>query len=275
MHSLEFYIPDDGIKLHAKLDYPQIERDKYPLMILVHGLTGHMEEIHIIGLRDTFLSCGFAVLRVEMYGHGQSEGSLENHTLYKWIANIMTVTDYAKRLDFVKDLYLCGHSQGGLLTVIAAGMRPDDYKAIFPMSPALMIPEDARKGTLLGNEFDPTHVPDYLVSDRWKLNGNYLRVAQCIYPEMYLERYKGPAFFVHGGADDTVPVAISKDAVKKLSNGKLTVIEGDSHCYDYHLDKVLAVVKNDCESLEKFSEEEDEFTDHLLKENIKKGNIKE
>ncbi len=251
MQSLEFYIPDDGINIHAKFDFPEKTQDKYPLMILVHGFTGNMEEVHNIGIKDTFISSNFAVLRVDMFGHGKSDGEFENHTLYKWISNIMTVTDYAKQLDFVSDLYLCGHSQGGLLTAIAAGMRPDDYKAIFLMSPAFIIPDNARQGNMLGNKFDPDHIPDYLISDGWRLKGNYLRVAQCIYPEMYLARYHGPAFIIHGGADETVPVENSKEAVQKLSDGKLTIIEGDSHCYDYHLEEVLAAVKDYCEQIKK------------------------
>ncbi len=46
----EYYIVDDGIRLHAKLEKPE-GADKCPLVIIVHGYTGHMEEelslIHI------------------------------------------------------------------------------------------------------------------------------------------------------------------------------------------------------------------------------------
>ena len=43
---LEFYIQDDGIRLHAKLDMPEnmpAEGGKCPLVILIHGFTGQME----------------------------------------------------------------------------------------------------------------------------------------------------------------------------------------------------------------------------------------
>ena len=36
----EFYIADDGIQLHAKLDVPE-EKEKCPLVIVFHGLTAH------------------------------------------------------------------------------------------------------------------------------------------------------------------------------------------------------------------------------------------
>ena len=41
----EFHITDDGIQLHAKLDMPE-EKEKCPLVIVFHGLTGNMEAHH-------------------------------------------------------------------------------------------------------------------------------------------------------------------------------------------------------------------------------------
>ena len=143
----EFNIPYDGINLHAKLDMPE-NINKCPLVILIHGFTGHMEEKHIIAAQEAMNSIGFAVLRVEMYGHGKSDGSFKDHTLYKWVTGALAVVDYAKTLDFVTDLYISGHSQGGLLVMLIAGMRPDDFKAVIPLSPAWMIPDSARRGLL-------------------------------------------------------------------------------------------------------------------------------
>ena len=103
----EFYITDDGIQLHAKLDMPE-EKEKCPLVIVFHGLTGNMEERRITAVSNAMNEIGFATLRVELYGHGKSGGAFEQHNLMKWINNAMTVTDYAKTLDFVTDLYICG-----------------------------------------------------------------------------------------------------------------------------------------------------------------------
>ena len=43
MENKEFYINCDGIALHAKMDFPKEEKDKYPMVIVVHGLTGHSQ----------------------------------------------------------------------------------------------------------------------------------------------------------------------------------------------------------------------------------------
>ena len=84
----EFYITDDRIRLHAKLETPD-GREKCPLILLFHGFTGDMEEAHIVGVKDAMLESGCAVLIVELYGHGKSEGEFKDHTLFKWFSNAM------------------------------------------------------------------------------------------------------------------------------------------------------------------------------------------
>ena len=38
------YITEDGMRLNIKIDKPECE--KCPLVIVIHGFTGHMEEDH-------------------------------------------------------------------------------------------------------------------------------------------------------------------------------------------------------------------------------------
>lgn len=245
MENREFYINDDGIKLHAKLDFPTEEKEKYPLVIVIHGFTGHMEEEHIVGVSRAMNEIGFATLRAEMYGHGGSDGAFHDHTLFKWIGNAMAVTDYARNLDFVSDLYLCGHSQGGLLTMLIGGMEHDVFRAIIPLSPASMIPANARRGELLGQTFDPDHIPDELESwDGLTLGGNYIRAAQMLHIEDAIRRFTNPVLLVHGSADEAVPLSCSEEAAEAYKDAKLVVIPDDLHCYDYHLDMVEKAVQD-------------------------------
>lgn len=239
----EFYINSDGVRLHAKLDRPEGVTGKGPLCILVHGFTGHMEEDHIIAAQKAMNEAGISVLRVEMYGHGQSDGEFKNHTLYKWVTNALSVVAYAKTLDFVTDLYMCGHSQGGMLTMLIGGMCPDDFKAIIPLSPAWMIPETARDGSILGVNFDPQHIPEKLCFDDRELSGDYVRVAQTIHVEDEIARYNGPVLIIHGDDDEAVPYSYGVKAAQMYKNAKLVTIHGDDHCYTRHLDEVAKAIK--------------------------------
>lgn len=239
------YILDDGIKLNAKLDMPETGADKCPLCLVFHGFTGHIEEEHIVKVAKAMNEVGVATLRVDLFGHGKSDGEFKNHNLYKWLNNILAVVDYAKSLDFVTDIYMCGHSQGGLAVTLAAAMEQDVVKALIPLSPAYVIIKGAKEGELLGQPFDPVNIPDELISwDGLTLSGNYIRVAQTIDLEGAIAKYKGPVLLVHGDEDEAVPVEFSIEAAKKFANARLELIKGDDHCYDRHLNQVTDVVKD-------------------------------
>ena len=217
---------------------------KCPLVIVIHGFTGHMEERHITATAETFNDLGYATLRVDMYGHGRSGGQFRNHTLFKWMTNAMTVIDYARTLDFVTELYLCGHSQGGLTVMLAAALKQDVIRGIIPMSPAVTIPEDARRGNVLGLEFDPDHIPEEVsFPNGFVLSGNHIRVSQMIRVEDAIDRYTGPVLLIHGEMDETIPVQASVDAAERYQNAQLVIIPGETHCYDCHLDEVQAAIR--------------------------------
>lgn len=238
------FITDDGIKLNAKLDMPTNGATKCPLCLVFHGFTGHIEEDHILAVSKGLNEIGVATLRVDLYGHGNSEGEFKNHNLYKWLNNILTVVDYAKTLDFVTEMYMCGHSQGGLAVTLAAAMERDTIKALIPLSPAYVIIEGAKQGELLGQPFDPENIPDMLQSwDGRELSGNYIRVAQSIDLDAAIKKYSGPVLIVHGDADEAVPVEYGIEASKKFANCTLKLIPGDTHCYDYHLDQAVEAVQ--------------------------------
>ena len=239
MLNREFYITEDGIRLHAKLDFPtgQVKDwqtpERCPLVIVVHGFTGHMEEPHIVGCAASLNEIGYATLRIDMYGHGGSDGDFFSHTLFKWLTNVLTVIDYARSLPFVTDLFLCGHSQGGL-AVMLAGLG------------ATIAGNDviARNGSLLGLSFDPEQIPDRLAAwDNRVLSGNYVRVAQTIHVEEAIDRFLKHVLMIHGDADEAVPYHYSQEAVKRYADAKLVTIHGDTHCYDNHLDLVLAALQ--------------------------------
>ena len=241
------FIMDDGIRLNVKIDMPAgwQEGKKVPLVIIIHGLTGHMEERHIIAAAETLNQVGCATLRVDMYGHGNSGGEFRNHTLYKWLTNALTIIDYGRGLDFATDIYLCGHSQGGMTVMLAAALKHDVIRGIIPMSPAWMIPENARAGTLLGVNFDPDHVPDVLTG--WgdlQLSGNYIRVAQTIHVEEAIDRYTGPVLITHGDQDEAVPVSYGIEAARRYRNAELKLIPGDDHCYNRHLEMVTDAIRD-------------------------------
>ena len=203
-------IMDDAIAISAVLERPDTQPG--PLVLVLHGFTSNKEKGHTLAACRAMHDAGFATLRFDLYGHGETGGSFRDHTLYKWISNTLAVLEYARGLDFVTDIYLSGHSQGGLTAALVAGMAPDLIQGLILRAPAFMIPRGARDGCLLGFHFDPLRVPDEVeIASGVMLGGNYIRTAQTLHVEEAMDRFSGPVLIVHGDADDVK--ALGSDAV--------------------------------------------------------------
>ena len=244
MKNEEFYIPCDGMRVHAKLNFPEGAADKLPILVLIPGLTGHIEEEHILAAMKTANDLGFAVLRAELYGHGASEGDFFNHTVLHWMVQSMRVIDYARQLPFVTDLYLAGHSQGGLLVVLTAGLMADRIKALIPMAPAMMIPEAARTGEILRGMGDLEHLPEsYKVFGTHPISTNYMRAARVLPVRECIDMYRGPVCIIHGTGDTCVPYACGEWLAEQYEGAKLRSIPEADHCYEGHIEEMQEALR--------------------------------
>ena len=237
------YINDDGIRLSAVLKKPE-GPDRCPLVILLHGFTSAKDRPHNLLAAEAMREAGFATLRFDLYGHGESGGEFRKHTIWKWISNTMAAIDCARELGYT-ELYLSGHSQGGLVAALVSGMETDRIRGLILRAPAFMIPQCARDGNLLGQRIDPELVPDSLPTIKGlTLDGNYVRVAQTIRVEDAADRFGNPVLILHGDEDDTVPLADSRRMAKRYKNCELAVIAGETHHFDRCPDRMREIIRN-------------------------------
>lgn len=239
----EFFIDKDGFKIHAKLDMPVADMEKLPLVIIVPGLTGHMDERHIEGMAEAVTEAGMAALRVELYGHGKTDGQFKNHNLMEWTAELIYIIDYAKKLPFVTDLFLMGHSQGGLAVILAAALKKDLLTAILPLAPATGLRDRCRSGKFGNLQLDLDHIPDEFQWGENTFTGNYVRVGMNLPIEASIDAYDKPVLIIHGTEDESVPFHYAEEAAARYKNCQLVPIMGDTHCYDNHLDQVKEAIK--------------------------------
>ena len=116
-------IRDGETELKAVLEEPaHAGGEKLPLVILLHGLTSAMNRPHTLKTAQAMRDAGYATLRFDLYGHGESGGAFRDHTLYRWISNTLSVIRWAREQGY-EELWLSGHSQGGLTAALAAGMQ--------------------------------------------------------------------------------------------------------------------------------------------------------
>ena len=242
MEQIRLY--DDGILLNAKLCRPDSGAARFPVVVYLHGVTGDMEERQNVAVCRAMNRVGFGTLRLDLYGHGTSGGEFRNHTLWKWISNALTAIQYTLSLPEVTQVWLAGHSQGGLTAMLAGHMMRDRLAGLLLFSPAWMIPEAARRGNLLGIRFDPEHLPlDGAAGSNYPVGSNYIRVAQTIHAEDAIHGFRKPVFLIHGSADATGPIDWSEALSKMYRRCTYVRIPDETHCYDRHLDQVTEAVE--------------------------------
>lgn len=233
----------DQLPLEIALEFPEEKKDSYPLFIVMHGFCGNKEEALIDGMARMMREEGFATLRPDMYGHGKSGGAFRELTVLKWINDALYLIDYVRSQKQFSRIYLGGHSLGGLTAVMAAAMEKDRIAGVLGLAPALSTPERARKGILMGGSFNPDRVPEEFVIWERVLSGNYVRVAQTIYPEQYLKAYAGPLLFVHGDQDEIVPLESSRNMLQHCKEGALALVPGANHDFEEHLAQAVEAAR--------------------------------
>ena len=213
-------IPDDGISLSAVLETPEGAEGKLPLVIILHGFGSAKNRIHTMQTAETMREAGFATLRLDLFGHGESGGEFCRHTLYKWIGNTLAAINYMRGLGYT-ELYLSGHSQGGLVAALAGAMEPD-------------------------------RIPDSVALPQGvTLDGEYIRVAQTVYAEAAADRFKGPVLILQGKDDDVVPPETVRPFAARYADCELVEIEGEGHHFDHCPEEMTNRIRGFMEKLRK------------------------
>ena len=234
---------DDGIRLVGVLERPT--EDPCPLVIVLHGFTSSKDRPHNLAACEAMRAAGFATLRFDLYGHGESGGAFQKHTLFKWISNTLAVLDYAETLDNITEIWLSGHSQGGLTAALVGGMAPDRVRGLILRAPAFMILRGARAGNMLGRAFDPTRIPrEFPTIKGLTLEGNYIRTAQMLRAEEAIDRFPGPVLLLQGELDDLVPPADSVAAARRYENCRLVILEGATHHFDRSRETMKILIRD-------------------------------
>ncbi len=205
-----------GHKLCGILSAPD-ESKKTFIVVAAHGWTSGKDRKTYLLLEKTLLESRIGIFRFDMYGHGESEGQLEDMTATEGIDDVLSAIKFVRQKGY-KNIGLFGSSFGGLCAVIAASKTN-------AFALALKSPVSEYKGVVLRK-----NVPDFMKNAR---KYSAYHVAQKI---------KCPVFLVHGQADDVVPVEQSRKLAKMLKNCTYVEVKGMKHTQSKK--QVAQAVKN-------------------------------
>ncbi len=227
-------IMGDHGKLAAVVQRPD-GVSKYPIVILSHGFTSNKNDPIMTAMANKLEKLGVASIRYDFNGHGESEGRSQDMTVLNEIKDAEKVYDYAARLKGVTRIGMLGHSQGGVVTSMAAGeLGAAKVKAIVLMAPAAVLRDDAIRGNLMGHMYDPFNPPEYIELKElggFKVGAGYLKTAFNLPIYETAAHYTGPAAMIHGKGDRIAPYTYSERYAQLYPKSALHLLPTADHMF--------------------------------------------
>ncbi len=238
-------IDGDHGKLSAVIQTPD-GKTSYPLVMILHGLTGNKNEPLLTTLADNLEKAGIASIRFDFNGHGESDGDFSDMTVLNEIEDAKEVYNYVSKLPNVTSISIAGHSQGGVVTSMVAGeLGKNKIKCIALMAPAAVLRDDAIRGNLFGVTFDSMNPPQYVeIFGGHKVGRNYILTAQTLPIYETAEKFQGPALMIHGTGDVIVPYTYSLHYQHIYSQSQLELLPGFDHGFSQDVAKTAKIVSD-------------------------------
>lgn len=231
---MEVTIKRDGLKLSGIIEgTTSVENER--VVILMHGFKGDRgyNDSKILYTLSRYLNQrGFATIRFDFDGCGQSDGKFEDMTVLSEILDGTKIIDYVRHTMKAKQIYLVGHSQGGVVASMLAGYYHDIIDKVALLAPAATLKDDALKGICQGSSYDPEHIPASVDVSGFKVGGDYFRTAQLLPIYETAQHFTKPVLLVHGTNDTIVSPTASQKYHDVLPQSELHLIDGENHMFN-------------------------------------------
>lgn len=233
----EVTIPGSVGKLAATLQVPEMKQGaKVPLVIIMHGLGSDKDNMLFTALADSLQESGIASLRFDFNSHGKSEGNIVDMDFNNLQADAEKVLNYARKLDFVSNISLAGHSMGGVIASMLAGREgTNKIKSVVLFAPAVAIQDDAQRGEFSGFKFDPNNIPATFEVMGHTMGGKWLKTAQTLNILETAKGYQGKLYVIHGTDDQFEPYVTSSLYLRDNPNGKIVLLKGFDHYFSQNV----------------------------------------
>lgn len=207
---------------------------KCPIVILSHGFKGDLDYHLWPPIIQALNAKGIGTLRFDFNGAGKSAGEFVNMTVPNEIDDLLNVIAWVRQQPFTLNISLAGHSQGGVVSGMAAGQCGADQIAnLVLLSAAAVLRDDALRGNTQGTLYDPWHLdkPWYPLAQTFKLGRSYIQTAMNLPIYETTAQYKGPALIMNGMADQVVPYTYAERYKQALPQAELIIVPGENHAW--------------------------------------------
>lgn len=251
-------IQSSHVQLAATLHFPinQKAEGRVPLVIICHGFVGNrigVNRLFVKAARE-FASQGFAVLRFDYEGCGESHGEYGSYEFGRFIQQTRDVIGYGASIPGVdkNQIILLGHSLGGAVAALTASV--DERIKKLMMWSAVGHPFHDIVQIIGQEEYDKTKTVPYIDHEGYALTNIFLDSLKSFAPLEKCKTFQGDVFVAHGTKDEVIPSdycalyqhafkrGSSRSAVKELIPGAdhtFSSLEGSKALYKLSLQWLL------------------------------------
>lgn len=229
MHTKKvFFFNKQKERLAGVLHLPHHKTSK--VVIVCHGFGSGKDELWIPKLCNALAKQGYAALRFDFSGNGQSEGKFEEANCEKEKQDLKTAIEFIKKHGYTS-IATTGHSMGGTVVLMNAAVEKK-INAVIAIAPAIHTKkvENRLLTTKEKKELNRTGKVRIHSGDKHHTLPKIFFTAfeqQKVLKGVH--KIKAPILLIHGSDDHTIPIEESECAKKEVPRLKLTVIEGGTH----------------------------------------------
>jgi len=238
-----------GQTIKATLTKPEAE-GTCPVVVIFHGFSGQRHEMPVVGTDEALFQRtarvlaeqGYASLRIDFLGSGESDGEWADTTFSGQISDALAAVDYVCALDGIDPdrVAVLGLSQGGLVAASTAGRDPRVASAILwsavaspPATYSDLLGADAVTAALTGGADDlvTAALPWGATTT---LKGSFFRDLYMVDPVAEITAFKGPLLVIVGLNDTIVsPQPQSGEIYLVYHQGEEALVQLDAdHMFD-------------------------------------------
>ncbi len=241
------YSTSDNITLSGLLTLPEKVK-RPPVVILAHGFCGNKNEKgFFVQAAKSFYKHGYAVIRFDFRGCGNSDGDFVNVRLADKRLDLTATVDFIKSQNKLLDsdrIAFVGFSLGATL-----GLLSDipDFKTLAFWSPAFFPCNDMYPRYINEDVVREINQKGYFVKSNLKVSKLFLEDLALCDTTTQIESIDKPVLVIHGRKDKRISwksTEIAFNMLKQKNNDKLIKYIDDGHSFKENLSNRSVVINS-------------------------------
>ena len=213
-----------GLKFVPEGDGP------FPTVICAHGITGMC--FNFFDYANYLSQNGYLVYAFDFCGgnyedNAQSDGEFIDMTINSEMADLKAVFEEVRTWDDVDtdNIFLMGHSQGGLVSSLVAGDVMDDINGLILIAPGYELVDMVR--SKYPNRAD--------IPEMFEMFGTFMvgqAYGQSLWDlnwQVVIERFTKPVLLLHGTKDSVIQYRYSVEAAENFEDAQIELFPNQGH----------------------------------------------